>query len=168
MTQNSYTGKPELTILEDIANDGFFPALKMADLVTGYRIPSEYDNNVIKDGLMTAMIDVNQQLASFKALIIVNHATLASYCVAHSQQIGGVEVLVKKYQEAVFCYAKALLLQQFKTMNRKETAENLAKEAPDIEKDWKIRSYDAVIFMLNKVGISENPSSRVAPHVVLI
>jgi hypothetical protein len=77
---NSYTGKPELTTLEPIANNGFFPDLAMSDLVTTYRIPSEYDNNVIKDGLMLAMIEINQQLSPFQAMLAIDYATLADYC----------------------------------------------------------------------------------------
>jgi len=167
MMTNPYSGKPNATTLEPIANNGFFPDLAIADFITSYRIPSEYADDVIKDGLILAMIDVNSQLIPVSNLLIT-YADLVTYCAENSEQIGGVEVLIKKYQEAVFCYAKANLLQQFMTMNRKAAAENLAKEAPETEMYWLNRSHDAVAFIFKKLGITYNPSSRVTPFAVLI
>ena len=150
---NNYTGKPELTTAEAITNDGFWSDLAMADLMAQYRIPSEYADEVIKDGLILAMIEINRQLRAVKAVLLLDFADIDAYTTAHSEQIGGVEVFVKKYQEAVFSYAKALLLQQFKTMNRKPEAENQAKESPETETYWLNKSGAAVAFLFEKLGV---------------
>ena len=150
---NNYTGKPELTTAEAITNDGFWSDLAMADLMTQYRIPSEYADEVIKDGLMLAMIEINRQLVPVKTALYLDYQDLETYTLAHSEQIGGVEVFVKKYEESVFSYAKALLLQQFKTMNRKPEAENQAKESPETEAYWMNKSDAAVAFLFEKLGI---------------
>ena len=109
---NAYTGKPELTIAVPISNDGFYPDLAIEDLMAAYLIPSEYVAEVIIDRLMLAIIEVNQQLKPVKTFLLLTYPDLAHYCTANSEQIGGMEITVKKYQEAVFSYAKALLLQQ--------------------------------------------------------
>jgi Phage head completion protein (GPL) len=157
---NGYTGKPELTTMVDVENNGFFPDLAMADLVKTYRIPSEYDNDVIKNGLMLAMIEVNRQLAIATA-VLADYQDLQSYCDANPEQIAGQDVLIIKYQEAVFCNAKAFLLQQFKTMNRKPEAENMAKEAPETEQYWIARSYAAINFILQRLGIVATAQSPI-------
>ena len=68
---NSFTGKPELTTAEKIENDGFWPDLQMSDLMNAYRIPSEYDNSVIKDRLVLAVIDINDKLTAIKEQAIL-------------------------------------------------------------------------------------------------
>lgn len=163
---NSWTGKPELTVLTDIANDGFWVDLKMSDLVTWMRIPSEYDNDTIKRELIGSMIEVNRQLNPVKALLIINHASLSAYCTAHPELIGGMDVVVSKYQEAVFSYAKAVLLQQFKTMNRKAEAENMAKESRETESYWLNRSLQAVLFFFKKFGIDASTLDSINDVVV--
>jgi len=48
------------------------------------------------------------------------------------------------YKRAEYCRAKAYLLQQFATVNRRESAENLAKEAPATEAQFLAFSQQAV------------------------
>ena len=50
MNVSSLTGKPELVNQEPIANDGFWPDLQLMDFVKQYRIPAEYDADVIRTG----------------------------------------------------------------------------------------------------------------------
>lgn len=156
MAVNSWTGKESLTTLAELTNDGFWPDLAMADLMNWMRIPSEYADDTIKRELITAMIEINRQLLPVQTLLIVNYVSLAAYCTAHSQAIGGAETLISKYQEAVFCYAKAVLLQQFKTMNRKAESENMAKESTETEQYWLERSRQAVLFFFKKFGLASD------------
>lgn len=151
-----WTGRQEIDGLEPISNDGFFPDLQVGEFVALYRIPSEYKAMVITDGLELGIIEINTQLQSFRSAI--TQLTLVDYCLANVETIGNEPVLIKKYKEAVFCYAKAQLLQQFKTMNRKPEAENLAKEAPETEQYWLERSTMAAQFMFNKLGLSQRPT----------
>lgn len=166
---NTWTGKPSLTKAEELENDGFWVDLAMNDLMSWMRIPSEYADDTIKQELIGAMIEINRQLTPIKAVIVSDYETLEDYCTAHSETIGGVETLVQKYKEAVFSYAKAVLLQQFKTMNRKEIAENMAKEGQDTEHYWLNRSLNAVLFFFKKFDVDSNAiDSPVKPTVALL
>ncbi|CAB4202328.1 Bacteriophage head completion protein GpL [uncultured Caudovirales phage] len=148
---NSYTGKPELTALADIENNGFFPNLAISDFVSIYRIPSELDNPVVLDRLMLAMLEVNDQLIGVQqALLALGYADLDAYSSVYSQTINGIETVFSQYQRAVFSYGKALVLQQVKTMNRKAEAENLAKESQETEAYWLKQSGLAVQWFFNK------------------
>jgi len=164
---NSFTGKPELTDADPITNDGWWCDLNLGDLMAQYRIPSEYDDAVISDGLVLSMIEVNRQLEPIKTLLSATYSDLEAYHTVNSEQTGGVEVVVKKYEEAVYCYAKAILLQQFKTMNRKAEAENIAKEAQETEHYWLNRSLQAVLFFFKKFSIDASTLQSVNDVVVI-
>lgn len=153
----SFTGKPELSDLDPVENDGFWPELKMVDLATQYRVPSELDNDIIKDRLILAIIDINDKLTPIKTSIVAaDYEDFAAYNTANELKIGDVDVLIKKYEEAVFSYAKALILQLVKTLIRKAEAENLAKESTETESYWLNKSAAAVNFLFSKILPTES------------
>lgn len=134
----SLTGNPALTMAAAITNDGFWPNLTMADLLNNYRIPAEYADAVISTGLIMAMVRVNDALYPVKeAVVSLGYSTFAAFCAAeHPTAINSVNVLAMQYHHAAFTRAKAGLLQQFNSMNRKANAENAAKESDDTEQYW--------------------------------
>jgi hypothetical protein len=141
----SLTGKPALTTAAAVTNDGFWPNLTLADLMNNYRIPSEYADGVIQTGLNLALINVNLKLASVKAkLVLDGYATLAAYTTAHPEALNGKQVLEELYKHAVYARAKAGLLMQFATINRRPQAENQAKEGDDMETYWLDESQAAI------------------------
>jgi hypothetical protein len=163
----SLTGKPALTTSAALANDGFWPDMSIGDLLIQYRIPSEYADETIKLGLTMAMVRVNEKLAKVKAaLISLGHATLQAYCDANVKQIAGEDVLILQYRHAVFCRAKAFLLRQFPTVNRRPVAENEAKEAPETEQYWLDQSQASIASFFSQflplVSVSENSGFYVA------
>jgi hypothetical protein len=159
----AFTGKPELTNAAKIANDGFWQDMDMARLMSAYRIPSELDNDVISDRLILAMIEINDQLLTVKEMLLLSYADFDTYLSQNSQEIAGKELLAIKYEEAVFSYAKALLLQQVKTIIRKPQAENAAKEAPETADYWLERSTQAVRFLVKK--FLYDPVTETTPQV---
>lgn len=133
----SLTGKPSLSNAAAVANDGFWPDMALGDLMSKYRIPSEYENEVIETGLQLAIIRVNEKLDRAKAAIIVlGHAAFDDYINANPEPVGTTEVMLVNYQHAVFSRAKAFLLQQFNTLNRRDKAENENKESAMTEQFW--------------------------------
>jgi hypothetical protein len=141
----SLTGKPELTTAAAVTNDGFWPDLALADLLSNYRIPSEYADGVIQTGLGMALINVNLRLNAVKAkLVLDGYATLAAYTTAHPETINGKQVLEELYKHAVYARAKAGLLMQFASINRRPQAENQAKEGDDMETYWLDESQAAI------------------------
>lgn len=156
----SFTGKPALTTLAAISNDGFWPSLEMADLVNQYRVPSEYADDVVKTGLTMAIVRVNAKLAEVKTAIKdLGHNSLANYAAVVDSEVNGQDVLALHYRHAVFCRAKAFLLKQFNTLNQKPEAENAAKTANETEQWWLAESQksigDLFKFVLPDLYVSE-------------
>ncbi len=145
----SLTGKPHLTSADPVPNDGFWPELAVADLMSKYRIPSEYADDTILWGLSLAVIRVNESLDRVKTeLKAQSFATFEAYL--NDAETADAELLSVQYQHAVYARAKALLLQQFMTMNRRASAENEAKESAHTEQFWLDESQHAIAGVLRR------------------
>jgi hypothetical protein len=164
---SAYTGNPELETAEAITNNGFFPDLTLLELAVNYRVPNEYEIEVIKDRLITAMIDVNTQLIPVRDDVSAYYPTLASYCAVHSDQIDGVEVLISKYKEAVFSYARSFLLQRVKPENPKEAYKTVA-ENQETENYWRNKSLDAISYIFKRVGVTYTATGRTSAFAILV
>lgn len=166
----SLTGKPSLTTAQAIANDGFWPDLQIGELMSQYRIPPEYADDVIKTGLVLAMVRVNEQLEAVQTEIIAGgHTTLAAYIAAKPvNQVNGKDVLTLHYQTAVFARAKAGLIPQFNQLNRKANAENAAKESDDSVDYWLNESQSSIKSLFAVVLPEENVSGQAGTYVGLI
>ena len=166
----SLTGKTALTTAAEIQNDGFWPQLQIGDLLSKYRIPSEYADNITETGLILAMIRVNEALQRVKAHIQADLAfdTFADYLEAISTPMATSELLQIHYEHAVFSRAKAHLLQNFKTINRRDVAENEAKEAEQTEKYWLDESQASVASLLKQFFPAENFKTTANFHVELL
>lgn len=125
----SFSGRPTTLIAQPIANDGFWPDLDVAEFQRGYRLPAEYLVELLVDGISLAMGEVNHDLARRKAqwqAVGITHVASADPMVLPERAF-----MAASYKRAVYCRAKAYLLSQFATFIRRESAENLAKEAPE-------------------------------------
>jgi hypothetical protein len=132
----SFSGKPSLENIDPTANDGFWPALAMADLVSKYRIPSEYDTPVIETGLKLGMIKVNEELERVKVLVSVSHATFTDYTSSDGMPSDQGEFLNELYAAAVYCRAKAFLVQQFNSMRKTPNTTGENDEIQNTESHW--------------------------------
>ncbi|MGZ5025697.1 MAG: head completion/stabilization protein [Methylobacter sp.] len=165
----SLNGKPSLTTAAALANDGFWPELLLGDLMDNYRIPSEYADNVIKTGLTLAMIRVNDKLGKVKAKLQTDgYDSLADYTAAHPEPINDSDVFTEHYKNAVFCRAKAGLLKNFQTINRRPQAENQAKEGDDTEDYWLDESQASIAELFRRVLPDEPVFSKHNTFAALI
>lgn len=127
---------------EEIDNNGFFPALSLAEFVTLFAIPSTIENDLLKAKLLVAMDEVNQKLNSFKEQQIKNgFATLAS---VPGDQLGGESAKLMQYKQAVYAEAKAELINTSVSMARRAEAENSAASAAELLSYYKKISTNAV------------------------
>ncbi len=138
----SFSGKPTTLVDQAIENDGFWPDLSVAEFQKGYRLPAEYLSELLADGITFAMGEVNVDLAKRKADWQV--AGVTSVESADPMVLPERTFHVATYKRAVYCRAKAYLLQQFATVNRRESAENIAKESPATEDQFLAFSQQAV------------------------
>lgn len=166
----SLTGKPSLTNASPITNDGFWPDVEMADLMSKYRIPSEYADDTIKWGLSLAVVRVNEQLERIKQLILITEPaeSFDEYLEMNSTPIFNLELLHVHYKHAVFSRAKAFLLKQFVTMNRRQIAENEAKESEQTEIYWLDESQASIASLMKAFFPDETFMRKSNLHVVLL
>ena len=125
----SFSGNPTKFAERQIVNDGFWPDFSLAQFQEAYRLPGEYLVETLVDGLTTAMIEVNQDLARLKARW--QAAGVSSVEFADPTVLPERTFHVATYKRAVYCRAKANLLTQFATITRRESAENIGKELPE-------------------------------------
>lgn len=147
----SFTGKPQTFLDATVTNDGFYPDINLGDFQRVYRVPAEYKQELVEHHVRMAMADCNRALRSQKAIWLA--AGYNSLLVVPSEQFGEVSELVTQYQRAVFCKAMGLLVRAFTTLNRREQAENLAKEGVDMVQDYFAESLHAIRRLK---GIPEN------------
>ena len=127
----SFSGLPDHAVDSTVTNDGFWPDLNTGDFQTNYRLPAEYEQAMVEDHLQLAMAWANQTLRKWKTeQQAAGHHSMES---VPSDEIGGEKLTLIHYRRAVFCHAKALLLQQFATTDRREAANNEAKESEETE-----------------------------------
>ena len=128
----SFSGKPTAFVQLNIKNDAFWPDLSVSEFQKGYRMPAEYLVELLTDELTLAIVEVNADLARVKAGLqasgVLNIETAASASTAESWSYTHKVML---YKRAVYARAKASLLTQFATVNRRESAENVGKELPE-------------------------------------
>lgn len=125
----SFSGTPTTFVERAIPNDGFWPNLGVAEFQTGYRLPAEFLVDLLADGITIAMGEVNRDLAKRKAAW--QAVGITSVEAADPLLLPERGFYAAIYKRAVYCRAKAFLLQQFATVSRRDSAENLGKEAPE-------------------------------------
>ncbi|UFI44871.1 head completion/stabilization protein [Pseudomonas savastanoi] len=125
----SFSGKPTTFVEQAIENDGFWPNLSVAEFQKGYRLPAEYLVEMLAADLTTAMVEVNTDLAKLKARW--QGAGVSNVESADTTVLPERTFQAATYKRAVYSRAKASLLTQFATVNRRESAENVGKELPE-------------------------------------
>ncbi|MDF3195693.1 head completion/stabilization protein [Pseudomonas sp. 1928-m] len=124
----SFSGKPTTLVEQAITNDGFWPDLGVSEFQKGYRLPAEYLVDLLADGITNAMGEVNRDLAKRKAAW--QAAGIATVATADPQVLQERAFYVATYKRAVYCRAKAYLLQQFATVIRQRGARHQARRQP--------------------------------------
>ena len=124
-----FSGNPTKFVEQQIENDGFWPDLSLAEFQKAYRLPGEYLVETLVDGLITAVVEVNRDLAKRKSQWQNVGVTIVES--ADTTVLPERTFHVATYKRAVYCRAKASLLTQFATVTRREIAENTGKELPE-------------------------------------
>ncbi|MBK5525335.1 head completion/stabilization protein [Pseudomonas sp. TH06] len=139
---SSFSGKPTTFVEQAIENDGFWPNLSVSEFQKGYRLPAEYLVEMLVINLTTAMTDVNRDLAKLKARW--QDAGVLRVESADTTVLPERTFQAETYKRAVYCRAKASLLPEFASVIRRESAENLGKEAPERKETYLEFSQQAV------------------------
>lgn len=124
-----------------VAGDGWWPDLPVADFQQTYRLPQEYADMLLQDHLELAAIWAQRQLEEWRTV------REAEGCTALASVPKGA---LRLYRRAVSCHAKALLLAQFATVERREAAKNDAKESPEVYRQFYAWAQDAIADILGR------------------
>ena len=119
------TQKTDITAV--IAGDGWWCDLELAEFINLYRVPHEYSTELMADHLALARNWAVGQLTSWRIEQQGQGFTSLALVPLH----GFAGEAMRTFKRAVFCHAKALLLPQFATIERREAAKNDAKESPE-------------------------------------
>ncbi len=120
-----------------IQNAPFWPEFDLAKFQKEYRLPGNYHQEMIEGRVKLALIWVNDELNSFRVekegkgcqkLTEVEEDPALS--------LGSESRLEMLYVRAVCCKAKAYLLKDYKTVQRRSDAANDAKESEETADTW--------------------------------
>ena len=141
----SFSGKPTTFVDLTIENDGFWPDLSLSEFQKEQRLPAEYLVELLTEALTMSMVEVNTDLARVKAkLQAAGLSNLEAATGVHTPAEWAYALKAKLYKRAVYSRAKAQTLPQFATVNRRESAENTGKEAPERAETFLAFSQQAV------------------------
>ncbi|WP_419787322.1 head completion/stabilization protein [Pseudodesulfovibrio sp.] len=128
----SFSGKANAESTTVVKNDGWWPDFPVADFQERYRMPAEYAEKLLVDGLQTGMAWANKELKFWKALHADNGCASLE-AVPCEERLGDETVFLVHYRRAVYSHAKGFLLQQYPTVDRRESANNEARESQKTE-----------------------------------
>lgn len=134
---SDFNGRSTYSMTGTIQNNGFFPDLDLSEFQKEWRVANDYRQESVETHLLNAILEINRQLKSFQAENL-GAGTLDNVT---QDTLGQTKALVHQYKRAVYSHAKAYLLREFATINRREKAENLAKESEE--------SHDALLEQSN-------------------
>jgi len=143
-----------------ISRGSFFPPVSSARFFTEYRPPAELPFDTVLAHLRQAAIRVCRQLDDWRKTQTV--AALAEVPAELVKEVrdGATEErseLVLLYERAVFCEAKAEVLKETLTADRRAAAENNAKTGGETEEKYREFSADAISLIVgdDRVHVGE-------------
>lgn len=130
----------------------FYPAITRKEFFDAYRIPLELPLSTVDTHLRQGIINVRRALKEWKAeQEIAGCATLASVPQEEVDDVGELTVL---WNRAVYCEAKAEVLKETESANRREIAENSAKTSEETEEKYREFAQDAIRMIVGEGRVS--------------
>lgn len=136
----SFNAAPNSLSTAIVPGNGWYPDLPVADFQRLYRLPQEYAADLAEDHLALAALWAQRQLTLWQA----------AQEAAGTGRLDALPGAALLYRRAVFCHAKALLLGQFATVERREAAKNEAKEGPETAAMFYAWAQDAIADLLGR------------------
>ncbi|MEI8244362.1 MAG: head completion/stabilization protein [Lentisphaerota bacterium] len=136
----------------DIDCGEFWPTISTGTFYDEYRIPAELPAATVKGHLQQAVIRVRKALAEYRAA-----QELAGYEKLEDVPQDEIDETGEKlllFQRAVYCEAKAEILRETVTVDRRKDAENAAKSAPETEEKYREFAQDAMRLLVDEDRIS--------------
>lgn len=136
---------------DEIENESFFPSLNIATFTENYGIPTKLTDDQIKQTVLLSAAQVNLALQTYKANKLANG--IASLGEVTTETIGGQNLKEMFYRQAVYNKAKASLLREMISVDRKPAAESEAETAEQLVAYYESASSRAISNVLDQRGI---------------
>jgi nicotinamide mononucleotide adenylyltransferase len=127
------------TPIPDVDFGTFWPKISGQKFRDLYRIPAELSNAIVTEQLRLAGMAVIRQLTKWRRL-----QTAASLAEIPQETVDGIGALVLYWERAVFCEAKAEILRETMTVDRRKEAENTAKSGEVTEDKYREFAADMI------------------------
>lgn len=139
-----------------VQNDGFFFALSSGEFSETYRIPNSYTDATIANAITLAMVETNLRLADFKTHIKQTYTSLAEYMSANPNPLGDSDLLEIIYKKAVFCFAKAFLLNEANGISKAKESDTKIADLNATADYWIKEAERAIYIAYGLIGITAN------------
>ncbi|SOB60541.1 Head completion protein [Pseudodesulfovibrio profundus] len=149
----SFSGKTTAESTAIVQNDGWWPDFSVADFQKRYRMPSEYAEELLVDGLQIGAAWANKELMEWKAGQVASGFAGLSEVPCESK-LGNDTLHLINYRRAVYSHAKGYLLQQYPTVDRREAATNEARESEETESKFYEYAQQAISDILGKSRVT--------------
>ncbi len=121
----------------------FFPPVESETFFRQYRPPAELPFETVIAHLEMAVIQVGRQLDFWR-----REQTAATMAEIPAETVNGRSELLVLYERAVYCEAKAEILKETLTADRRKAAENNAKTGEETEEKYREFSADAIALIV--------------------
>ncbi len=123
----------------DILCGDFFPVIPTGKFYENYRIPVELPEATVVEQLQQAVIRVRRALKMWRL-----EQDAAKLSDIPQEAVDGVSELVLLWQRAVYCEAKAEILRETMTADRRKDAENAMATGAETEDKYREFAADAI------------------------
>ena len=123
--------------------ESFYGSLSVDKFRQLYRLPAELPGEVIREQLLLGALRICRELATWRKRR--SEARLADVEQLTVDGKGELEVF---FERACFCEAKAEILRETVTIDRRAQAENAAKSGPETEAWYRAMAADAVAYIV--------------------
>lgn len=138
----------------DIINDGWFPDVVLADARELVRIDGTITSERLRAALIEAIASVNDELDAWKQEKITVFSSLAEVLCPH---LDGISRNIHRYNRAVYCLAKANLIERYRDYDSSNEGNKRADEIEpnigDLRRDYRWAISDILGILRNTVDL---------------
>ena len=145
----SFSGQRYNEVTGVIRNHPFYPDISLQEFVENYSIPTTKTETLVTH-LKSAIIEINYRLDDYRIEQV--NAGYLHLSEVPAMIIDDISALMHLYMQAVSFQAKASILRDYATIDRREAAENQAKTSADLEALYELWATEAVNKILKQSG----------------
>lgn len=125
-----------------VTGPDFWPTVAVADFQARYRLPAEYEAELVKEHLQLAYLWAVEKLTEWQR--VQEGSGYAKLTDVPAIEIEEKSKFVLLFERAVFCYAKATSLPQWRTIGRQDPTSREKLQVQDSEQQFFDQAHAAI------------------------